>query len=97
LFPSFFAIRLPAIISLNCRLAICHHGAHRKGYVANCHKMLNGKPEEGKSLEKLIMNGECGVFNNADQPMKHGQATLLTIDFGNTRTIRRSAICGQSM
>lgn len=50
-----------------------HHGKHHAAYVTNLNKLLEGKPEAGKSLEDLIMASEIGsgVFNNAAQVWNH--------------------------
>ena len=48
-----------------------HHGKHHKAYVDNLNKLLDGKPEAGKSLEEVIMSSEAGVFNNAAQIWNH--------------------------
>jgi Fe-Mn family superoxide dismutase len=48
-----------------------HHGKHHKAYVDNLNKLLDGKPEAGKSLEDVIMSAEGGVFNNAAQVWNH--------------------------
>jgi Fe-Mn family superoxide dismutase len=48
-----------------------HHGKHHKAYVDNLNKLLDGKPEAGKSLEEVIMSSDGGVFNNAAQIWNH--------------------------
>ena len=48
-----------------------HYGKHHKAYVDNLNKLLEGKPEAGKSLEEIILSSEAGVFNNAAQIWNH--------------------------
>src|SRR4029453_18120675 len=48
-----------------------HHGKHHQAYVTNLNKLLEGKPEEKKTLEKIIQSSEGGVFNNAAQIWNH--------------------------
>jgi Fe-Mn family superoxide dismutase len=49
-----------------------HHGKHHQAYVTNLNKLIEGKPEAGKSLEEIIMAAEPGgVFNNAAQVWNH--------------------------
>ena len=50
-----------------------HHGKHHAAYVTNLNKLIDGKPEAGKSLEEIIMGSEVGtgVFNNAAQVWNH--------------------------
>ncbi len=49
-----------------------HYGKHHQAYVTNLNKLLEGKPEAGKSLEEVIRGaGEGGVFNNAAQVWNH--------------------------
>lgn len=48
-----------------------HHGKHHQAYVTNLNKLLEGKPEESKSLEEIIMSSDGGVFNNAAQVWNH--------------------------
>jgi superoxide dismutase, Fe-Mn family len=48
-----------------------HHGKHHNAYVTNLNKALEGKPEESKSLEEIIMSSEGPVFNNAAQVWNH--------------------------
>jgi len=44
-----------------------HHGKHHKAYVDNLNKMVEGKPEEKKSLEEIIKSSEGPMFNNSAQ------------------------------
>jgi superoxide dismutase, Fe-Mn family len=48
-----------------------HHGKHHQAYVTNLNKLLEGKPEEKKSLEEIILSSEAGIFNNAAQIWNH--------------------------
>ncbi len=48
-----------------------HHGKHHNAYVTNLNKLVEGKPEAGKSLEELIRTSQGGVFNNAAQVWNH--------------------------
>jgi Fe-Mn family superoxide dismutase len=48
-----------------------HHGKHHAAYVTNLNKLLDGKPEAGRSLEEVILGSDGGVFNNAAQVWNH--------------------------
>jgi Fe-Mn family superoxide dismutase len=48
-----------------------HHGKHHQAYVTNLNKLLEGKPEAGKSLEEVILSSDGPVFNNAAQVWNH--------------------------
>jgi superoxide dismutase, Fe-Mn family len=48
-----------------------HYGKHHQAYVTNLNKLIEGKPEEKKSLEEIILGSEGGVFNNAAQNYNH--------------------------
>ena len=48
-----------------------HYGKHHQAYVTNLNKLVEGKPEEKKSLEDIIKTSEAGVFNNAAQIWNH--------------------------
>ena len=48
-----------------------HYGKHHQAYVKNLNKLIEGKPEEKKSLEEIIASSEGGVFNNAAQIWNH--------------------------
>jgi Fe-Mn family superoxide dismutase len=48
-----------------------HHDKHHAAYVNNLNKLIEGKPEAGKSLEEIIKSSEGGVFNNAAQAWNH--------------------------
>jgi Fe-Mn family superoxide dismutase len=48
-----------------------HYGKHHQAYVTNLNKLVEGKPEEKKSLEEIILSSEAGIFNNAAQIYNH--------------------------
>jgi superoxide dismutase, Fe-Mn family len=48
-----------------------HHGKHHQAYVTNLNKLVEGKPEVGRTLEDLIVSSEGGIFNNAAQIWNH--------------------------
>jgi superoxide dismutase, Fe-Mn family len=49
-----------------------HYGKHHKTYVDTLNSMLEGTPEESKSLEEIILAAEPGKkFNNAAQVWNH--------------------------
>jgi superoxide dismutase, Fe-Mn family len=48
-----------------------HYGKHHQAYVTNLNKLIEGKPDEKKSLEEIIASSEGGVFNNAAQIWNH--------------------------
>jgi Fe-Mn family superoxide dismutase len=48
-----------------------HHGKHHAAYVNMLNKLLEGKPESGKTLEEIILSAEGPVFNNAAQIWNH--------------------------
>ncbi|APS00804.1 superoxide dismutase [Pajaroellobacter abortibovis] len=48
-----------------------HYGKHHAAYVNNLNKLLEGKPDTGKSLTEIVMNSEGAVFNNAAQIWNH--------------------------
>jgi Fe-Mn family superoxide dismutase len=48
-----------------------HYGKHHQAYVTNLNKLVEGKPEEKKSLEEIILSSEGGTFNNAAQVWNH--------------------------
>ncbi len=53
-----------------------HHGKHHKAYVDNLNRLVEGKPEEKKSLEEIIVathrdDAKTGIFNNAAQVWNH--------------------------
>ena len=48
-----------------------HYGKHHQAYVTNVNKMIEGTPNEGKSLEEIIQAADGGLFNNAAQVWNH--------------------------
>jgi Fe-Mn family superoxide dismutase len=48
-----------------------HYGKHHQAYVTNLNKLIEGKPEEKKSLEEIILSQDGGIFNNAAQIWNH--------------------------
>jgi superoxide dismutase, Fe-Mn family len=50
-----------------------HYGKHHQTYVDNLNKLIQGKPEESKSLEEIIQAAELNgpAFNNAAQVWNH--------------------------
>ena len=48
-----------------------HYGKHHKKYVDTLNRLVEGRPEERKSLEDLIRSSEGKVFNNAAQAWNH--------------------------
>ncbi len=48
-----------------------HYGKHHQAYVTNLNKLIEGKPEEKKTLEEIIKTSEAGVFNNSAQIWNH--------------------------
>jgi len=48
-----------------------HYGKHHQAYVTNLNKLVEGKPEEKKSLEEIILSSDGGTFNNAAQIWNH--------------------------
>lgn len=49
-----------------------HYGKHHQAYVNNLNKLVEGKPEAKKPLEKIIMSAAPGgLFNNAAQDWNH--------------------------
>jgi Fe-Mn family superoxide dismutase len=48
-----------------------HYGKHHQAYVTNLNKLIEGKPEEKKTLEEIILGSEGGIFNNAAQVWNH--------------------------
>jgi superoxide dismutase, Fe-Mn family len=49
-----------------------HYGKHHQAYLDNLNKLIQGKPEESKSLEEIILGaGEGPLFNNAAQFWNH--------------------------
>jgi Fe-Mn family superoxide dismutase len=48
-----------------------HYGKHHQAYVTNLNKLVEGKPEAGKSLEDIIASADGPLFNNAAQVWNH--------------------------
>jgi Fe-Mn family superoxide dismutase len=48
-----------------------HYGKHHQAYVTNLNKLIEGKPEESKSLEDIIRSSEGPLFNNSAQVWNH--------------------------
>ncbi len=48
-----------------------HHDKHHAAYVATLNKLVDGTPQEGKSLEEIILSAEGPLFNNAAQAWNH--------------------------
>jgi Fe-Mn family superoxide dismutase len=48
-----------------------HHDKHHAAYVTNLNKAIEGTPDEGKSLEDIILSSDGGKFNNAAQTWNH--------------------------
>jgi len=53
-----------------------HHDKHHRAYVDTLNELVEGKPEEGQSLEELIVathhdDSKTAVFNNAAQVWNH--------------------------
>jgi superoxide dismutase, Fe-Mn family len=49
-----------------------HYGKHHQTYLDNLNKLIQGKPEETKSLEEIILSAPEGpLFNNAAQFWNH--------------------------
>jgi Fe-Mn family superoxide dismutase len=48
-----------------------HYEKHHKGYMTKLKSLIEGKPDEQKSLVELIRTSSGGVFNNAAQVWNH--------------------------
>lgn len=48
-----------------------HYGKHHQAYVNNLNGLIQGTPFENASLEKMVMEAEGGIFNNAAQVWNH--------------------------
>jgi superoxide dismutase, Fe-Mn family len=50
-----------------------HHGKHHQTYLDTLNKLIQGKPEENKNVEEIILTAEAGspLFNNAGQFWNH--------------------------
>ncbi|MBF0295534.1 MAG: superoxide dismutase [Fe] [Magnetococcales bacterium] len=48
-----------------------HHGKHHQTYVTNLNKLIEGTPNQEKSLEEIVRSASGGLFNNAAQVWNH--------------------------
>jgi Fe-Mn family superoxide dismutase len=48
-----------------------HYGKHHQTYLDNLNKAVQGKPEESKSLEQIILASDGPLFNNSAQVWNH--------------------------
>jgi len=48
-----------------------HYGKHHQAYVTNLNAAIAGTPNEGKSLEDIILSSDGPLFNNAAQVWNH--------------------------
>lgn len=48
-----------------------HYGKHHNAYVTKLNGLVEGKPEERKSIEEIVLSSSGGVFNNAAQVWNH--------------------------
>src|SRR5436190_13534689 len=48
-----------------------HYGKHHQTYLDNLNKAIQGKPEEGKTLEQIILAADGPLFNNSAQVWNH--------------------------
>jgi Fe-Mn family superoxide dismutase len=48
-----------------------HYGKHHNTYVVKLNGLLEGTPDEDKSLEEIVKSSSGGVFNNAAQVWNH--------------------------
>ena len=57
---------------ISARTIGLHYGKHHATYVANLNGLIEGTPNENKSLEQIIADAEPGgLFNNAAQVWNH--------------------------
>ena len=57
---------------ISARTISFHYGKHHATYVANLNGLIEGTPNENKSLEQIIADAEPGgLFNNAAQVWNH--------------------------
>ncbi len=57
---------------ITARTISFHYGKHHATYVANLNGLIEGTPNENKSLEQIIADAEPGgLFNNAAQVWNH--------------------------
>lgn len=48
-----------------------HHGKHHLAYVNNLNNLIVGTKFENATLETIVKEAECGIFNNAAQVWNH--------------------------
>lgn len=48
-----------------------HYGKHHQAYVNNLNSLIPGTAFENASLEKMVLEAEGGIFNNAAQVWNH--------------------------
>ena len=48
-----------------------HYEKHHQAYMTNLKNLLEGKPEQDKTLEEIVKSSSGGVFNNAAQVWNH--------------------------
>lgn len=48
-----------------------HHGKHHQTYVTNLNNLIEGTPNQTKSLEEIIKTENGAIFNNAAQVWNH--------------------------
>ena len=49
-----------------------HYGKHHQTYITNLNNLIEGTPDEEKSLEEIIRTTDNkGIFNNAAQTWNH--------------------------
>lgn len=48
-----------------------HYGKHHNTYVVKLNGLLEGTPDEDKSLEEIVKSSSGGIFNNAAQVWNH--------------------------
>ncbi len=48
-----------------------HYGKHEKAYIDTLNKLIEGTEYEDMSLEKIIVNSDGKLFNNASQAWNH--------------------------
>jgi superoxide dismutase, Fe-Mn family len=48
-----------------------HYGKHHQAYINNLNNLIPGTPYENATLEKMIMEADGGIFNNAAQVWNH--------------------------
>ena len=48
-----------------------HYGKHEKAYIDNLNRLIEGTPFEDMPLERIIMESDGPLFNNASQAWNH--------------------------